>query len=151
MSTQETGKPVEKDDEVKGYETEAGRYVMLEDEEIESVGLESTRTIDIDKFVPADSIEWIWYDKPHYLMPDDEVAQEAFSVIREAMAATETVGISRLVLYRRERAVMLEPRGKGIVLWTLRYGDEVRDPDDYFDDIHAPKARGEAGRAGAKR
>ena len=137
---EETGKPVDDDDEVKGYETEEGHFITLEDEEIETVGLESTRTIAIDKFVPAHSIEWIWYDKPHYLLPDDDVAQEAFSVIREAMRATGTVGISRLVLYRRERAVMLEPRGKGIVLWTLRYGDEVRDPEDYFEGIKAEKA-----------
>ncbi len=137
---EETGKPVEDEDEVKGYETEEGRYITLEDDEVDSVGLESTRTVNIDKFVPADSIEWIWYDKPHYLMPDDEVAQEAFSVIRDAMAATKTVGISRVVLYRRERAVMLEPRGKGIILWTLRYGDEVRDAKDYFDNVSAERA-----------
>ncbi len=136
----ETGKPVNDEDEVKGYETEEGHYVTLEEEEIEAVGLESTRTIDIEKFVPADSIGWMWYDKPHYLMPDDEVAQEAFSVIRDAMATTKTIGISRLVLYRRERAVMLEPRDKGIVLWTLRYGDEVRDPQEFFADIPADKA-----------
>lgn len=135
----ETGKPVESDEEAKGYETEAGRYVTLEEDEIDAVGLESTRTINIDSFVPADTIEWIWYDTPHYLLPDDDVAQEAFSVIRDAMAATQTVGISRLVLYRRERAVMLQPRDKGIVLWTLRYGDEVRDPKDYFGDLKAEK------------
>ena len=134
-----TGKPVEEDDEVKGYETGEGRYVMLEDDEVDAVGLESTRTINIDKFVPANSIDWIWYDTPHYLLPDDDVAQEAFSVIRDAMAATDTVGISRLVLYRRERAVMLEPRDMGIVLWTLRYGDEVRDPKDYFGSVKPEK------------
>jgi len=128
-----TGKPVGEDDEVKGYQGGEDEYVILEDDEIEAVGLQSTRTIDIDKFVPADSIEWIWYDKPHYLVPDDPVGEEAYSVIRDAMAATSMVGISRLVMYRRERAVMLEPRGKGIVLWTLRYGDEVRDETDYFD------------------
>jgi len=137
----ETDKPVADEDEVKGYETGEGRYVILEDEELEAVGLESTRTIDIDQFVPADSIEWVWYDTPYYLMPDDEVAQEAFAVIREAMAATATVGISRLVLSRRERAVMLEPRGKGIVLWTLRYGDEVRDPTDAFGELEEKKAK----------
>ncbi|MCT7374242.1 Ku protein [Chelativorans salis] len=136
----ETGKPVAEEDEVKGYETEEGRHVIIEDEEFQAVGLESTRTIDINQFVPADSIEWFWYDKPYYLMPDDEVAQEAFAVIREAMAATGTVGISRLVLSRRERAVMLEPRGKGIVLWTLRYGDEVRDPKEIFGDVEEKKA-----------
>jgi DNA end-binding protein Ku len=135
----ETGKPVAEEDEVRGYETEEGKYVTFEDEELEAVGLESTRTIDIGQFVPADSIEWMWYDKPYYLMPDDEVAQEAFAVIREAMAATKTVGISRLVLSRRERAVLLEPRGKGIILWTLRYGDEVRDPQEVFGGLDDKK------------
>jgi DNA end-binding protein Ku len=130
-----SGKRVEEDDEVRGYERGEDDYVLLEDEELEAVGLESTRTIDIDMFVPADSIEWIWYDKPHYLIPDDPVGEEAFSVIRDAMVATSMVGVSRLVLYRRERAVMLEPRDKGIVLWTLRYGDEVRDEQDYFGHI----------------
>ncbi len=136
----ETNKPVAEDDEVKGYETEPGKHIVVEDDEIEAVGLESTRTIDINRFVPDDTIEWIWYDRPYYLMPDDEVAQEAFAVIREAMAETGTVGISRLVLSRRERAVMLQPRGRGIVLWTLRYGDEVRDPAEIFEGIDAERA-----------
>ena len=130
-----TGKPVEQDDEVKGYPRGEDDYVLLEDDELEAVGLESTRTIDIDMFAPADSIEWVWYDKPHYLTPDDPVGVEAFCVIRDAMQSTGLVGISRLVMYRRERAVMLEPRDKGIVLWTLRYGDEVRNPEDYFGKI----------------
>lgn len=131
----ESGEPVEPDAEVKGYERGENDYVLIEEEELDAVALESTRTIDIDMFVPKESIGWIWYDKPHYLVPDDPVGEEAFSVIRDAMAATGTVGMSRLVLYRRERAVMLEPRDKGIVLWTLRYGDEVRDPEAYFGRI----------------
>lgn len=135
----ESEKPLAEEDEVRGYETAEGEHVIIEDEELEAVALESTHTIDIDQFVPADSIGWVWYDTPYYLMPDDEVAQEAFAVVREAMAVTETVGISRLVLARRERAVMLEPRGKGIVLWTLRYGDEVRDPQQIFGDIKETK------------
>jgi DNA end-binding protein Ku len=134
-----SGKPVSEENEVKGYPRGEDEFVLLEDDEIEAVGLESTRTIDIDMFVPADSIGWIWYDKPHYLVPADRVGEEAFSVIRLAMADTRTVGIARLVLYRRERAVMLEPRGKGIVVWTLRYGDEVRDAADYFAGIEAQK------------
>lgn len=138
-----TGNPVREEDEVKGYERGDDDYVVLEDDEIEAVALESARTIDIDMFVPCDSIGWIWYDTPHYLMPSDKVGEEAFAVIREAMAATGTVGVSRVVLYRRERAVMLEPRGKGIVLWTLRYGDEVRGQDDYFDKIGDAKAEPE--------
>lgn len=137
-----TGKPLGKNDEVKGYEIGEDKHVMLEDEELDAVALESTRTIDIETFVPADSIDWIWLDKPHYLTPDDKVGEEAFAVIRDAMKATKVVGISRVVLYRRERAVMLEPRGKGIVLWTLRYGDEVRAEDDYFDAIEADKPDG---------
>lgn len=135
-----SGEPVEEEDQAKGYPRGEEDYLVLEDEELEAVGLDSTRTIDIDKFVPADSIEWIWLDKPHYLIPDDPVGEEAFSVIRDAMEAAGMVGVSRLVMYRRERAVMLEPRDKGIVLWTLRYGDEVRDAKDYFGKVGALKA-----------
>ena len=134
-----TGKAVGEDDEVKGYPRGEHDYVILEDDEIEAVALESTRTIDIETFVPRETIEWIWYDAPHFLVPNDTVGEEAFSVIREAMASTGTVGISRLVLYRRERAVMLEPRGKGIVLWTLRYGDEVREEKEYFAGLKEAK------------
>lgn len=131
----ESGEPVDEEDEVKGYPRGKDDFVLLEDDELEAVALESAHTIDIETFVPAGSIEWIWYDRPHYLIPDDPVGEEAFLVIRDAMQSTGMVGISRLVLYRRERAVMLEPRDKGIVLWTLRYGDEVRDPKDYFGKI----------------
>ncbi|MEO3385012.1 Ku protein [Mesorhizobium sp. CAU 1741] len=130
-----TGKPVRESDEVKGYPVAEDKLVLLEDDELDAVGLESTRTIDIDMFVARDDIAWIWLDKPHYLTPDDKIAEEAFTVIRDAMASTGMVGIARLVLYRRERAVMLEPRDKGIVVWTLRYGDEVRDAEDYFSGI----------------
>ena len=135
-----TGKPVRDEDQVKGYPRGEDDYVMLEDDELESVALESTRTIDIDVFVPRDSIEWIWLDSPYYLSPSDTVGQEAFSVIRDAMKAEKMSGISRLVIARRERAVMLEPRGKGIVLWTLRYGDEVRDEESYFAAVGSKTA-----------
>lgn len=134
-----SGKPVEEGEAVKGYQRGEDDYVLLEDDELESVWLESARTIDIEVFAPADSIGWIWRDKAHYLTPDDPVGEEAFCVIRDAMKAAGVVGVSRLVLYRRERAVMLEPRDKGIVLWTLRYGDEVRDPKEYFATIGEAK------------
>jgi DNA end-binding protein Ku len=136
----ETGEPVDDEEQVKGYPKGEDDFVPLEDDELQGVALESTRTIDIETFVPDDSIGWVWYDKPHYLVPDDAVGEEAFSVIRDAMAATGMVGISRLVLYRRERAVMLKPRDRGIVLWTLRYGDEVRDPKAYFEGLKQEKA-----------
>ncbi len=130
-----TGKPVREQDEVKGYQRGEDDYVMLEDDDLEHVALESTKTIDISTFTPRDEIDWIWLDKPYYLTPNDKVGEEAFAVIRAAMEKQKMVGISRLVLGRRERAVMLEPRGKGIVLWTLRYGDEVREATDYFDGL----------------
>jgi DNA end-binding protein Ku len=138
-----TGKEVKEEDEVKGYRRGENEYVILEDEELDNVALESTKTIDISTFTPRDSIEWIWLDTPYYLSPNDPVGQEAFSVIRDAMQAQNMVGISRLVISRRERAVMLEPRGKGIVLWTLRYGDEVGDEDSYFEAIGDEKADSE--------
>lgn len=130
-----TRKPVDNADEARGYPHGEDDYVLLDDDEIENVALASTRTIDIEMFVPRDAVGWIWCDKPHYLTPDDKVGEEAFAVIREAMVANKVVGISRLVMYRRERAVLLEPRDRGIVLWTLRYGDEVRDADDYFKPV----------------
>ncbi|CUX53950.1 putative DNA repair protein Msil_1735 (fragment) [Agrobacterium deltaense Zutra 3/1] len=97
------------------------------------MALESTRTIDIKTFVPKGSIDWIWYDRPHFLRPEDKIGTEAFSVIREAMKVNDVFGIARLVIYRRERAVLLEPSGKGIILWTLHYGEEVRESIDALE------------------
>ena len=134
-----TGKVVSDAEQVKGYPRDNDDYVMLEDDELDAVALDSTRTIDIDMFVPKESIKWIWYDTPHFLVPNDKIGEEAFAVIREAMKATKMVGISRLVLYRRERAIMLDSRDNGIILWTLRYGDEVRDQEAYFSGIEEAK------------
>lgn len=96
-----TGKEVKDEDEVKGYQRGENEYVILEDEELENVALDSTKTIDIEVFAPRDGVDWIWLDTPYYLSPDDPVGQEAFSVIRDAMAAENMVGISRLVISRR--------------------------------------------------
>ena len=133
------GKVVKEEDEARGFARDEDDYVLLEDDDLDSVALDSTRTIDIETFVDYDSIGWIWRDTAHFLLPGDSVGAEAFAVIREAMAATKTVGIARLVLARRERAVMLEPRSAGIVVWSLRYGDEVCDPAKYFDGISDDK------------
>jgi DNA end-binding protein Ku len=135
----ETGKTVDDDHQVKAYEKGEDDYVILEDEELDAVKLESVRTIDIDEFVEADSVEWVYFDSPYFVVPADEVGEEAFTVIREAMADRNVVGISRLVLGNRERAVMLQPWDKGILLWTLRYGDEVRDEDEYFEKVEEAK------------
>ncbi len=134
---EETGRAADEGEEAKGYARGENDYLVLEDEELESVRLESARTIDIEGFAPAESIDWIWYDTPFYLVPDDPVGEEAYCVIRDAMAAKRTLGVSRLVLHRRERAVVLSPRDRGVVLWTLRYGEEVRDPSAMFSGVRA--------------
>ncbi len=130
----ETGDEVPKEDRVKGYKS-GDSYVLLEEEELDEVALESTHTIDIESFVPRDEVDEIYLDESYYLVPEDKVGYEAFAVIREAMRAEGLVGIARVVLYRRERLVMLQPRGKGIVGTLLRYKNEVRDEHEYFDDI----------------
>jgi len=132
-----SGKTVDDGDQVKAYAKGEDDYVVLEDDELDSVQLESARTVDIDSFVEANTIEWVYYDTPYFVVPADEVGEEAFTVIRQAMADSDVVGISRLVIGGRERAVMLQPWDKGIVLWTLRYGDEVRDEDEYFKSVKA--------------
>jgi DNA end-binding protein Ku len=130
-----SGKPVADDDQLRGYPVGEDDYVTLTDDEFSAVALETTRTIDIERFVPRAEVGLVWRDRPHYLAPSEPVGEEAFSVIREAMAATGTVGLSKLVLYRRERPIMVEPRGKGMIVWTLRQADEVRDEKDVFGGI----------------
>ena len=127
-----TGKPVKDEDEAKGYERGENDYVILTDDDLDAVELETVRTIDIETFVPRNSIEWIYLDTPYYLTVNEKIGDEAFAVIREAMRAQDVVGVSRVVLGRRERSVILEPRNEGIVVWTLRFGDEVRPEDEYF-------------------
>ena len=131
----ETGQPVEPEDRVKGYEVEKGQYVLVEEEELDNVALESTHTIDIEQFVPMAEVDRIYLDESFYLVPQDEMAQEAFAVIREAMRKDDLVGLARLVIYRREHLLLLAPRGKGIMATALRYKTEVRDEKNYFDEI----------------
>jgi DNA end-binding protein Ku len=131
----ETGEEVPQDDRIKGYKVGKDDYVLLEEDELDEVALESTHTIDIESFVPRKEVDEIFLDESYYLVPDDDVGIEAFAVIRDAMKDTNLVGLARVVLYRRERILMLEPRGKGIAGTLLRYRNEVREEDDYFDDI----------------
>jgi len=128
-------KVVDKDQQAKGYQKAEEEYVLMEDDELDAVKLESARTIDIDEFAPADSVEWTYFDSPYFVTPADEVGEEAFIVIRQAMANANVVGIARLVINGRERAVMLQPWDEGILLWTLRFGDEVRDEDEYWKEV----------------
>jgi DNA end-binding protein Ku len=135
----ETEEPVEQEDRVKGYQFEKGQYIQVEDEELDEVALESTHTIDIESFVPRDEVDEIYLDESYYIAPNDKVAYEAFAVIREAMAKEDLVGLARVVLYRRERILMLQPRGKGLMATALRYNTEVRAADNYFDEIPSTK------------
>ena len=131
----ETDDPVDQEDRVKGYQIEKGQYVLVEDDELDEVALESTHTIDIEKFVPRDEVDEIYLDESYYITPNDKVAYEAFAVIRDAMKKEDLVGLARVVLYRRERILMLQPRGDGLVATALRYRNEVRDEKQYFDEI----------------
>ncbi|MCW5694929.1 MAG: Ku protein [Pseudolabrys sp.] len=131
----ETGDPVAPEDRVKGYEVEKGQYILFDEDELDNVALESTHTIEIDDFVPMSDVDRIFLDESYYLVPQDDVAQEAFAVIREAMRKEDLAGLARVVVYRRERLLLLRPRGKGLLATTLRYKNEVRDEKNYFDDI----------------
>jgi Ku protein len=135
MVDAESGEPVDKDDIKRGYAYAKGQYILVEDEEIEKIRIESTHTVDIDSFVPRAEIDDRYLDSPYYIAPTDQVGQEAFSVIRDAMHDKKMVGLARIVLTRREHVVMLEPFDKGLLATTLRYQYEVRDQADYFDDI----------------
>jgi DNA end-binding protein Ku len=131
--------PVNRSDLVKGYEVEKGQYVLVTDDEIKSVKLESTKTIDIERFVPADEIDRIYWDHPYFLAPDGKMAQEAFAVIREAMVRSEQIALGRVVLSTRERILALEPRGNGILAYSLRTDAEVRNESEIFGAIAATK------------
>jgi len=132
--------PISRSDLVKGYEVSKGEYVLLTDEEIKSVKLESNKTIDIESFVPAKDIDRIYWDNPYFLAPDGKIGQDAFNVIRTAMEKSGKIALARVVMSTRERLLALEPRGKGILAYTLRTDDEVRQPDEVFGGISTAKA-----------
>jgi len=131
----ETGDVVENDAKVKGYEVDDGEYVLLEEDELDEVALESTHTLEVEQFVAREEVDPIYLDESFYIVPNDEAAYEAFAVIREAMKKKGMVGLGRVVTHRRERLLMLQSRGKGIAATALRYRNEVRDEHEYFDEI----------------
>jgi DNA end-binding protein Ku len=131
----ETGEVVPREDIARGYETGKGQYLIVEDEEFEAVEVESTRTIEIDEFVPRSEIDDRYIDSPYYIAPDGQVGQDAFAVIRDTIGKMNMVALGRVVLTRREHVIALEPRGRGLLGMTLRYPYEVRDEQAYFDDI----------------
>ena len=135
MVDDETREPVDAGDRVKGFEVSKNEYLLVEDEELEALQIESNHTIDIDRFVPAAQIDKRFYDSPYYIVPTDKVGQEAFAVIRDAMKGKGAVALGRIVVSKRERVIALEPYGKGLIGTTLHYAYEVRKTDEYFDEI----------------
>ncbi|MCW1403558.1 Ku protein [Novosphingobium sp. MW5] len=131
--------PVDRDEIVKGYEISKGNFVLLDDEEIEAVKIESKRTLELVQFVDADEIDVFYFEKPYYVVPQDDLAEEAFIVLREALRSKKKVALGQLSVRGREQLVSLKPCGKGIVMETLRYEDEVRAAHGYFKDIPASK------------
>jgi DNA end-binding protein Ku len=126
---------VERKDLVRGYQVERDRYVVVEDEELQQLKLESTKVIDIERFVDGGEIDRLYWDEPYYLVPDGKPAQDPYAVIREAMAGEKQVALGRLVMTNRERLVAIEPRGRGLLLSTLHSQDEVRSEEEAFDEI----------------
>jgi DNA end-binding protein Ku len=135
-----TEEPVERKNLVKGFEIAKGEYVTVTPEEIDSVRLESTKTIDIESFVPADEIDRLYWDNPYYLIPDGKMAAEPFAVIRAALERSGKIAVGRVVMNQRERLVALEPREDGLVATTLRSADEVRSFKGVGDHLPQVKA-----------
>ena len=132
--------PVDRDEIVKGYETSKGHYVLLDPEEIESVKLESRKTLDLVQFVDDDGIDPMFFEKPYYVVPADDLAEEAYVVLRDALKAAKKIGVGQLAMRGQEYVVALKPHDRGLLLETLRYADEVHRSSGFFRDIgdHKP-------------
>ena len=130
-----TREPVESHDKARGFEYDKNAYILVEDEEMDAIALESNHTLEIDTFVPREQIDERYLDGTYYMVPNDDVGQEAFAVIREAMRDKGMVALGRVVLSKRERVIALQPWEKGLLGATLRYASEVRDASDYFDEL----------------
>ena len=127
--------PVNRDEIIKGYEISKGNYVLLDEQEIESVKIESRKTLDLVQFVEAHEIDVLYYEKPYFVVPADDLAEEAYVVLRDAMRSTHKIGLGQLAVRGREQLVSLKPCGRGLVLEVLRYADEVHKAQSYFRDI----------------
>jgi Ku protein len=139
MVDEETGRVVDKENKGRGYELANGRYVEIEPEELEAVEIDSTHTIDIDKFVPEEDIDKRYYERPYYIVPDGAGGEEAFAVIRDAMRDKGRVALARIVFANREHILAVEPWAKGMLGTTLRYDYEVRDEKEVFKGIPSPR------------
>src|SRR5258708_29778977 len=135
----ETGEEVSNEDIIKGYKVDTDTYVTVDKDELENIALESTRTIDIDEFVPRSEIDELYLVRPYYIVPDGKVGHDAYAVIRETIRTMDKVAIARVVLTNREHVIALEARDNGLMGMLLRYPYEVRNSAEYFDDIQDVK------------
>jgi DNA end-binding protein Ku len=135
----ETGEEVSNEDIIKGYKVDTDTYVTVDKDELDNIALESTRTIDIDEFVPKSEIDELYLVRPYYIVPEGKVGHDAFAVIRETIRTMDKVAIARVVLTNREHIIALEARSKGLVGMLLRYPYEIRNENEYFDDIQDVK------------
>lgn len=131
--------PVDRDEIIKGYEVSKGNYVLLDDEEIEAVKVESRKTLELVQFVEADEIDVLYFEKPYFVVPADDLAEEAYVVLREALRRTRKAGLGQLAVRGREQLVSIKPCGRGLVMEVLRYADEVHKAQSYFRDIEDAK------------
>lgn len=138
----ETGDPVEREAQVKGYETDSGQYIVLEPEEVAAAVPESDKTLAIEAFVPCDEIDDVYFDKPYYLVPD-KFGTEAFKLLRDGMRDAKVAALARTVLFRRLRTVLIRPSGSGLIATTLNFDYEVRSAEEAFDDLPELKIEGE--------
>jgi len=127
--------PVDRDDILKGFEVSKGNYVLLDDEEIEAVKIESRRTLELVQFVDADEIDVLYYEKPYFVVPAEDLAEEAYAVLRDALRETRKVGLGQLAIRGREQLVSIKPCGRGLVMEVLRYADEVHKAQSCFHDL----------------
>jgi len=135
----ETGDEVASENIIKGYKVDTDTYVTVDKDELENIALESTRTIDIDEFVPRSDIDELYLVRPYYIVPEGKVGHDAYAVIRETIRTMDKVAIARVVLTNREHIISLEARGKGLVGMLLRYPYEIRDENEYFNEIEDVK------------
>ncbi|MEX0405501.1 Ku protein [Aquibium sp. LZ166] len=140
---EQTGKPVERDDQVKGYEVADNQYIVLEPEEIAEAVPQGDKTLSVDTFLSCPNIDTVYFDKPYYVAPADEAAEQAFAVIREGMRAKNVAALARAVLFRRVRTVLLRAQGPGLIANTLNFDYEVRSAREAFSDIPEMKIKGE--------
>lgn len=127
--------PVDRDEIIKGYEVSKGKYVLLDEQEIEAVKIESRKTLELVQFVEAHEIDVLYYDKPYFVVPADDLAEEAYAVLRDALRSTRKVGLGQLAVRGREQLVSIKPCGRGLIMEVLRYADEVHKAQGYFREI----------------